>query len=345
MESNARTYIVNRLLEGVVWLDADKDGLRDSGETLLDGVKVTLMQKGKDGTYAPYLLNGEAVSVETGKQVDVLTGETSDNTRGTGAYGFHHLPQGDFAVQFESGKTVKLGDYTATQANVGTNDTIDSDAAAQEQEGKLVSARIEGIEMPEAKKITVQTYESRYHDLGLYASQINIPVEKVWDDNDNQDGIRPQSVTVKLLADGKDTEKTLTLNAGNNWQGTFSELDKYENGREVTYTIEEVSVTGYEPEISGSSSTGFTITNTHTPETITISGSKTWDDANDQDGKRPSSITIRLYANGVEQKDKEVTADDDWKWSFAGLPKYKDGLEINYTITEDAVEDYTLTHT
>lgn len=345
MESNARTYIVNRLLEGVVWLDADKDGLRDSGETLMNGVKVTLMQKGKDGTYAPYLLNGKAVSVETGKQVDVLTGETSDNTRGTGAYGFHHLPQGDFAVKFEDGQNVKLGDYIATQANAGTNDTIDSDAIAHEQDGKLVSARIEGIEMPAAKKITVQTYESRYHDLGLYASQINIPVEKVWNDTNDQDGLRPQSVTVKLLADGKDTEKTLTLNAGNNWQGTFSELDKYENGREVTYTIEEVSVTGYEPEISGSSSTGFTITNTHTPETITISGSKTWDDANDQDGKRPSSITIRLYANGVEQKDKEVTADDDWKWSFAGLPKYKDGLEINYTITEDAVEDYTPTYT
>ncbi len=345
MESNARTYIVNRLLEGVVWLDADKDGLRDSGETLLDGVKVTLMQKDEAGTYQPYLLDGKAVSVETGKQVDVLTGETSDNTRGTGAYGFHHLPQGDFAVKFEDGQNVKLGDYIATQANAGTNDTIDSDAIAHEQDGKLVSARIEGIEMPAAKEITVQTYESRYHDLGLYASQINIPVEKVWNDTNDQDGLRPQSVTVKLLADGKDTEKTLTLNAGNNWQGTFSELDKYENGREVTYTIEEVSVTGYEPEISGSSSTGFTITNTHTPETITISGSKTWDDANDQDGKRPSSITIRLYANGVEQKDKEVTADDDWKWSFAGLPKYKDGLEINYTITEDAVEDYTPTYT
>ena len=531
MESNARTYIVNRLLEGVVWLDADKDGLRDSGETLLDGVKVTLMQKGQDGTYQPYLLDGKAVSVETGKQINVLTGETSDNTRGTGAYGFHHLPQGDFAVQFESGKTVKLGDYTATQENVGTNDTIDSDATAQEQDGKLVSARIEGIKMPEAKKITVQTYESRYHDLGLYASQINIPVEKVWEDNNDQDGkrpnsvtvalyadgqstgqsltlneangwkgtfenlaesengkkinytvketpvsgyasattgsasegftitnsytpetvdisgsktwndnnnqdgkrpasitirlysngteltdkaltvtaddgwkwiftglpkyadgklitytitedsvdgytsavngydvtntyspeqtsitvtkawadnndqdgLRPESVTVKLLADGRDTGKTLTLNVGNNWQGTFSELDKYENGQEVTYTIEEVSVTGYETEISGSASAGFTITNTHTPETVTLSGTKTWNDANDQDGKRPSSITIRLYANGVELKDKEVTvtADDDWKWSFAGLPKYEDGLEIKYTITEDTVDGYT----
>ena len=341
MESNARTYIVNRLLEGVVWLDADKDGLRDSGETLLDGVKVTLMQKDGAGTYQPYQLNGKTVSVETGKQINVLTGDISDNTRGTGAYGFHHLPQGDFAVKFEDGQNVKLGDYIATQANAGTNDTIDSDAIAHEQDGKLVSARIEGIEMPAAKEITVQTYESRYHDLGLYASQINIPVEKVWNDTNDQDGLRPQSVTVKLLADGKDTEKTLTLNAGNNWQGTFSELDKYENGREVTYTIEEVSVTGYEPEISGSSSTGFTITNTHTPETITISGTKTWNDANDQDGKRPSSITIRLYANGVEQKDKEVTADDDWKWSFAGLPKYENGLEINYTITEDTVDEYT----
>ena len=50
MESNARTYIVNRLLEGVVWLDADKDGLRDDGETLLNGVKVTLLKKGGDGT-------------------------------------------------------------------------------------------------------------------------------------------------------------------------------------------------------------------------------------------------------------------------------------------------------
>lgn len=436
MESNARTYIVNRLLEGVVWLDADKDGLRDSGETLMNGVKVTLMQKGGDGTYAPYLLNGKTVSVETGKQINVLTGETSDNTRGTGAYGFHHLPKGDFAVQFESGETVKLGDYTATQANVGANDTIDSDAAAQEQEGKLVSARIEGIEMPEAKKITVQTYESRYHDLGLYASQINIPVEKVWNDNDNQDGIRPETVTVtlkangddtgkkltlskdnnwqdafsgldqyldgkkidytveevpvtgyqtaitgsasagftitnshtpattevsgsktwddkddqdglrpgeitvKLLADGKDTGKTLTLSKENRWMGIFTDLDEYKDGQKIVYTIEEVSVKGYDSVITGDASTGFVITNSHTPEEIDLSGSKTWDDAENQDGKRPDSITIRLYANGEQVKVVTVTADDGWKWNFTNLPKYENGSEIRYTITEDVVPGY-----
>ena len=346
MESNARTYIVNRLLEGVVWLDADKDGLRESGETLMNGVKVTLMQKGQDGIYQPYLLDGKAVSVETGKQINVLTGETSDNTRGTGAYGFHHLPQGDFAVQFESGKTVKLGDYTATRENEGTNDTIDSDATAQEQDGKLVSARIEGIEMPAAKEITVQTYESRYHDLGLYASQVNIPVEKVWNDNDDQDGMRPNTVTVKLKANGDDTGKTLVLSEGNSWTGSFSDLDEYKNGNKIVYTIEEVTVTGYKTVVTGDAASGFTITNSHTPETIDISGSKTWDDANDQDGKRPDSITIRLYANGQELTEKAltVTADDGWAWSFEGLPKYENGAEITYSISEDTVADYSTTY-
>ena len=343
MESNARTYIVNRLLEGVVWLDADKDGLRESGEALLDGVKVTLMQKGQDGTYIPYLLNGKAVTVETGKQINVLTGETSDNTRGAGAYGFHHLPQGDFAVRFESGETVKLGDYTATQANVGTNDTIDSDAIAQEEDGDLVSASIEGIEMPEAKEITVQTYESRYHDLGLYVSQINIPVEKVWDDNNDQDGKRPSSVTVTLYADAQSTGQSLTLNEANSWKGSFENLAESENGKKINYTVKETPVSGYVSATTGSASEGFTITNSYTPETVDISGSKTWNDNNNQDGKRPASITIRLYANGVELKDKavSVTADDDWKWSFTDLPKYADGKPITYTITEDSVDGYT----
>ena len=343
MESNARTYIVNRLLEGVVWLDADKDGLRDSGETLLDGVKVTLMQKGQDGTYQPYQLNGKAVTVETGKQINVLTGEISDNTRGTGAYGFHHLPQGDFAVKFEDGQNIKLGDYIATQANAGTNDTIDSDAIAHKQDGKLVSASIEGIEMPAAKEITVQTYESRYHDLGLYASQINIPVEKVWDDNNDQDGKRPNSVTVTLYADGQSTDQSLTLNESNRWKGTFENLAEYENGKKINYTVQETPVSGYASATTGSASEGFTITNSYTPETITISGSKTWNDNNNQDGKRPASITIRLYANGTELTDKEltVTADNDWKWSFTDLPKYADGKLITYTITEDSVDGYT----
>ena len=159
----------------------------------------------------------------------------------------------------------------------------------------------------------------------------------------DQDGIRPESITVKLLADGADTEKTAVLSEGNNWTDTFTGLDEYKDGEKIVYTIKEVSVEGYESVITGDVATGFIITNSHTPATTEVSGSKTWDDADNQDGKRPESITIRLLANGQEKDSKTVTAENGWKWSFTNLPKYENGQVISYTITEDTVTDYTTT--
>ena len=45
-----------------------------------------------------------------------------------------------------------------------------------------------------------------------------IKVTKVWDDNNNQDGIRPDKITVNLLADDKiiDT-KDVSINEEGNW--------------------------------------------------------------------------------------------------------------------------------
>ena len=175
-------------------------------------------------------------------------------------------------------------------------------------------------------------------------SRISIDVSKVWQDNDNQDGIRPEEITVVLLANGADTGKTLTLNEGNDWTGRFTDLDEYDAGQKILYTVEEISVDGYETEISGDAENGFVITNTHVPETVAVSGSKTWDDEDNQDGKRPDSITIRLYADGTEMSSQTVTAEDDWAWNFEDLPKYEDGKKVQYTITEDAVQDYSTTY-
>ena len=169
----------------------------------------------------------------------------------------------------------------------------------------------------------------------------SVPVTKSWQDNNDQDGIRPNAITVKLLADEKDTGKTLTLNEANNWSSSFTDLAKYKDGEEISYTVEEVSAEGYETVIEGNVTEGYIITNSHTPETTEVSGSKTWDDANDQDGKRPTSITINLLANGVQKESKTVTEEDNWSWSFTNLSKYENGTEIIYTITEDAVPDYT----
>ncbi len=173
--------------------------------------------------------------------------------------------------------------------------------------------------------------------------KINVEVSKTWNDHEDQDGKRPDRITVYLLADGMKTESKV-ITEEDNWEWTFENLPKYESGNVINYTVEEEAVTDYTTAITGDSDTGFTITNTHIPETTFISGSKTWDDADDQDGKRPESITVNLLANGDKVDSKTVTADDNWAYSFKDLAKYADGEEIVYTITEDSVEDYSTSY-
>ena len=174
--------------------------------------------------------------------------------------------------------------------------------------------------------------------------QTSVTVVKAWDDANNQDGFRPNDITVVLLADGVDTGKTLVLNAGNNWTGSFTELDVYVNGNKIVYTVQEIAVDKYETVISGDQNIGYTITNTHAPETVEVSGTKTWVDNDNQDGKRPASITINLLANGEIIDSVEVTEEDAWTWTFTELPKYQSGEVITYSITENAVEEYVTTY-
>lgn len=167
----------------------------------------------------------------------------------------------------------------------------------------------------------------------------SVLVTKEWDDNDDQDGLRAKIDSIKftLFADGVEKESKTTT-AAQNWVCKFENLDKFNAGKEIKYTVVETPVDGYTP-----SNNGYAFTNTHTPATVDISGTKEWQDNDDQDGKRPGYIKVRLYADGVELKDKcqTVTAEEKWSYSWVGLPKFANGKEINYTILEDLVPDYT----
>ena len=58
-------------------------------------------------------------------------------------------------------------------------------------------------------------------------------------------------------------------------------------------------------------------------------------------GPKTSKVTVRLFADGVEKQHVELSAANNWKHEFENLPKYNaDGSEINYTVKEDAVENY-----
>lgn len=102
-------------------------------------------------------------------------------------------------------------------------------------------------------------------------TKINIEVLKKWKDNDNKDKKRPQTITVRLFADGKDTGKKLVLSALDNWQGRFINLLKYtKDGELIRYTVkEDTTIKTYKASTSGSVKTGFTITNTYVPPIAT----------------------------------------------------------------------------
>ena len=189
------------------------------------------------------------------------------------------------------------------------------------------------------------TIDDNYNITNSYTpGETSASVTKIWDDADNQDGIRPESITVALLANGTPTNKTVTLTAANNWTQTITGLPEKADGEYITYTWTEVNVPeGYSLTGTSKNEKVTTLTNTHTPELTSITGTKTWKDADNQDGKRPESITVNLFADGTKLKSQSVSADADgnWSYSFTDLPKYANGQEITYTVTEDAVDGYT----
>ena len=171
----------------------------------------------------------------------------------------------------------------------------------------------------------------------IYNQTINISGTKTWKDNNNQDGIRPSSITVNLLANGQQVASK-KVSASDNWQYSFDNLAADANGKKITYTVKEDAVAGYTSTVDG-----YNVTNNHTPATVKVAGTKTWNDNNNQDGVRPSSITVNLLANGRQVASKKVSASDNWQYSFDNLAAYANGQKITYTVTENAAAGYTST--
>ena len=230
----------------------------------------------------------------------------------------------------EAGKvaTLKVG-YVVKQADI--------DAVIETEQNEIIPKDIINIATATDGKTTVEDDD----DMPVNPD-VTINVNKNWQDNDNQDGKRPEKITVELYRNNENEPvETVTIDARSDWKHVFSNLPKYdEDKQEITYRVVEVTVPEYDTEYEISDN-GVEIYNHHTPEKVSVEGSKTWDDADNQDGKRPESITVRLFADGTEVTSKIVTANDNWSWSFTGLDKYNSGTEIVYTISEDTVADYT----
>lgn len=167
----------------------------------------------------------------------------------------------------------------------------------------------------------------------------NITITKAWNDGNNQDGLRPKTITA--VVNGSDgSARFVQLFEGQNWATNLNNLPKYKNGTEIQYTVKENAIPGYETEIKQTGDS-YAITNSHTPAVVTVSAVKVWDDANNQDGIRPSLIQVTLTGSDGSVRNAAVTKNDGWTYQFKNLPKYKNGVKIDYTLQEANSNPYT----
>ena len=177
-------------------------------------------------------------------------------------------------------------------------------------------------------RITVGTRTNdTYHSVNINT------VRKVWDDDDNRDGLRPdQTVTVKLVAKVGNEEisyaqlgheesyftKELTISNADtenpniwvlnnvNWTG----LPKYYEGKLIEYTLLEtpdfstysdqtqtVALTKDETNSTTQNHTyNGALTNTHTPQTVDISANKAWNHSGNSIEHYPITAKLCLVA-------------------------------------------------
>lgn len=202
------------------------------------------------------------------------------------------------------------------------------------------------VEAPEGYVISSETVDISPEDFGADKtvrktvvnkkqedSKTSINGSKVWNDMNNRYGERPNKIIVNLLANGEKIDEK-QVDSSNAWSYEFTNLPKEKDGKNIVYTVSEEPVDNYITEIKGT-----TITNTYSP--VSIKGTKIWNDNNDSHRKRPNKITVNLLANGEHVESKIVTDSTDWAYEFIDLPKKSDGKDIVYTVTENAVENYT----
>ena len=97
-----------------------------------------------------------------------------------------------------------------------------------------------------------------FGDNPISYSKGNLTVKKVWDDNENEEGKRPEEIIAELYENGSRIDSVF-LNRENNWSFTFVDLPVYgtdiaeeqESGKEkIRYEIKEQVPDGYEAVIT-----------------------------------------------------------------------------------------------
>lgn len=184
-----------------------------------------------------------ALTLEDGED---FTG-TLRTTRTSGETGRLYFNGGAASIRLSHGESVTLSGIP-----LGTRYTVTERAA---QDMRVSSTGSEGaIKGTGHMAAFVNTMTQAYTDL---------IVRKAWNDANDAQKLRPQSVTVDVTRNGQ-TITTLTLNAANRWTQTLTQLPMFDdNGEAYDYDVVENDVPeGYTASVVTRGTT-FTVINTH----------------------------------------------------------------------------------
>jgi LPXTG-motif cell wall-anchored protein len=163
----------------------------------------------------------------------------------------------------------------------------------------------------------------------------DIPVEKIWIDQNNLHQNRPSSVEIELWAIAGGISVSLVdeveLSEANDWKAVFTQVPKFaEDGAEISYALREKTPGGYyRPVFSGNVDDGFVVTNVEDPVNITVN--KNWE--NNEKPAETLEITYILKADG-EEIQRKTAVGPDWSVTFDELNTYHSGEKIHYTVEE-----------
>lgn len=233
--------------------------------------------------------------------------------------------------------------------------TVEIEVVDNPEEGKLEIKNVK-VNGKNSSKDTKLTFTNQYKP-EMYNETGELTVKKIW-----EGGLNFQNtVTVRLTAavEGEELwhkEETISK-LGSDWTVTFTGLYKYEHGKEITYTIEEVGILGAEEasfivygsemtedgkkSVEGkwiSSKDGFDLINT-------------WEEATNVYGGKDEFYIEKVNENGKPLADVTFTiAGKDYKTNSKGLitVRVPEAIDVktdklSFTISEKAtLEGYDL---
>ena len=243
----------------------------------------------------------------------------------------------DVILKEENGWAWKLAaaEYCDADGNLQATITIDEETM-ERYELNPESIKVEEGTEGSGPMITI-SFEN------VFIPANGLTVYKVWKDGDNQDGLRPETISVQLYRNGEPMGDPVALSEATNWMYTWEDLPVRGQGQDLFYTVQEVgTVDGYTSEVGepvkiDEDIYAVTIVNTHEPAVTKKTVTKVWDDNGNSDGLRPSSILVHLRADGEVVGEAELTAESGWTYTWEDLPVMDSGKTIKYTVEETTV--------